>query len=113
MTDLHPRIGGLQLAIIVLTVVTALIHLFLGFSFLSFGPSLLPILFILNGIGYLGLLGLLYLPIDAVASYRSMVRWALIAFAAVTIVAFLIMGLKGAGLLAWSTKIIEVVLIVL
>jgi hypothetical protein len=113
MSELHPRIGALQIAIIVLTLATAFIHLFLGFSFLGSGPSLLPILFLLNGIGYLGLLGLLYLPISAAAPYRNIARWALMVFAAVTIVAFLLVGLQGAGTLAYSTKIIEVVLIVL
>jgi len=105
MAQTRPRIGALQIGIIVLTIATALVHLFLGFSF--------GLIFILNGIGYLGLLGLLYLPIPMVAPYRSMVRWILIAFTALTIIAWLILGLHDAGLLAYTTKLIEVVLIVL
>ena len=43
------QFGVLQIAIILLTVATAVIHLYLG---LSFGMTM----FILNGIGYFGLL---------------------------------------------------------
>ncbi len=106
MSQTQPRIGALQIGIIVLTIVTALVHLFLGISFRD-------MLFILNGVGYLGLLGLLYLPIPMVAPYHGVVRWVLILFAAITIVAWFFIGLHSAGLLAYTTKVIEIGLIVL
>jgi hypothetical protein len=105
MSQTQPRIGGLQIAIIVLTLITALVHLFIGFSFSE-------VILILNGLGYLGLLGLLYLPIAAAAPYRNYVRWILIAFAAVTIVAYFIVE-PNRGTLGYVTKLVEVVLIIL
>jgi hypothetical protein len=63
--------GLLQIGIIVLTLATAIIHLQLVF------PS---VLFILNGLGYLGLLGALYLPIPQLAGYRPLVCWALVGY---------------------------------
>lgn len=94
--------------IIILTTATALIHLFLGFS-----PTINP-LFILNGVGYLSLLaGLYYLP--QLAAQRSLIRYALIGYAAITIVAYFIV--QGADALSsplgLTTKAIEVILIIL
>jgi len=105
MSQTQPHIGALQITIIVLTLATAVVHLLLGFSFGA--------IFILNAIGYLGLLGLLYLPLPMVAPYHTAVRWALIIYTVLTIVAWLIIGLHDAGLLAYTTKLIEVVLIIL
>lgn len=116
----RPRLAGLQWAIIVLTIATALIHIGLGLTFLATGGTL----FVLNGIGYLGLLALLYWPATFLDRYRSWVRWALIAYTAVTIVAWALTGLGSplAGeikpgdtktMIAYVDKAIEVVLIVL
>ena len=95
-------IGPLQWGIIVLTIATAGIHLSLLFP---------DVLFILNGLGYLTLLAALYLPISALANYRPWVRWALMGFAALTIILWVIMGTRDS--LAYVDKAIEVVLIVL
>jgi hypothetical protein len=131
-------IGWLQIAILVLVAITALIHLQRGIG-MSFGgppgggqggpppggggqggggfnimqllPLPMPILFLLNGIGYLVLGAALYLP--ALRRYQPIVRWLLIIFAAVTIVMyFLIAGLRPnpVGIL---TKVVEVALIAL
>jgi hypothetical protein len=102
MNQTSVRLGPLQYAIIVLTAATAVIHLTLTF------PS--P-LFILNGLGYLVLLGALYLPIPQLANYRSLVRYALIAYAALTVILWVIMGSRIP--IAYVAKVIEVVLIVL
>jgi hypothetical protein len=95
-------IGPLQWGIILLTIATAGIHISLLFP---------DVLFILNGLGYLTLLAALYLPIPALANYRSWLRWALIGYTALTIILWVIMGSRGP--LAYIDKAIEVVLIVL
>jgi hypothetical protein len=74
-------------------------------------PIPLPMLFLLNAIGYLVLVAALYMP--ALRQYQPVVRWLLILFAAVTIIMYLtIVGLRPnpIGLL---TKAVEVALIVL
>ncbi len=107
MTHTTARIGPLQIGIIVLTLFTALVHLTLG---LTSTPPL--ILFILNGIGYLTLLGALYLPIPQLAPYHAQIRWVLIVFAAVTIIGWIFTGDRTL-LIGYPTKVDEVVLIVL
>ena len=95
-------IGPLQWGIILLTIATAGIHISLLFP---------DVLFILNGLGYLTLLAALYLPIPALANYRSLIRWVLMGFTALTIILWVIMGARGP--LGYSDKAIEVVLIIL
>ena len=103
-------LGTLQYAIIVLTVLTAVMHLALAAR--SSEDTLFFVLFILNGIGYLALIvGLYFIP--ALAPQRSLVRWALIGFAGVTIIAYFAFNGSdsiGSGLV---NKAIEVALIVL
>lgn len=107
------RVGGLQWGMIVLTLATAAIHFWMASKF----PDMRTI-FTLNGIGYLGLLGLLFLPLSFLARYRNLARWALIAYTAVTIVAFFYVTFSS-GWSVWddpiglATKALEVVLIVL
>lgn len=102
------RIGGLQMGVILLTLATAAIHLTLNFP---------DAIFILNGLGYVALLAALYLrlPLDLLTKNRARVRWALIAFTAVTILGWLAIGDKTLpnGMLGYVTKTIEVVLIAL
>ena len=103
-TQKATQFGILQIAIILLTVATAVIHLYLG---LSFGMTM----FILNGIGYFTLLIALYLP--QLRQYQTYTRWALIGFAAVTIAAWaVITGFDLTNPLAVVTKLIEIALIV-
>jgi hypothetical protein len=75
---------------------------------LNFGVML----FILNGLGYLGLLAALQLPIPQLARFRSTARWALIAYAALTIVLFFIMAPEYTTI-GYIDKAIEVALIAL
>jgi hypothetical protein len=103
------RLGGLQMVIIALTIGTALIHLSLKF------PN---VVFILNGLGYLGLLSVLYLPVPACTQRRGLARVLLMAFAEVTIVAWIGLGEKNLSkgyiaYLGYTDKIIEIVLIIL
>jgi hypothetical protein len=55
---------GLRVGIFLLTLATALIHLYLALSAIPYyGLNSGVMLFILNGLGYLGLLAVLQLPI--------------------------------------------------
>ena len=133
-------IGALQIAIIVLVIITALIHLQRGIG-MSFGgppggfrppagaqggpgggpgggfnimrmlPIPLPYLFLLNGIGYLVLVTALYLP--ALAQYRQIVRWLLILFAALTIVCYFAIAGFRFNPVGYLAKVVEVTLIAL
>lgn len=93
----------LRIGVILLTIATAAIHFYLGFQGFP--------LFILNGLGYLGLLGALYLPIPQITDYRNIVRWVLIGYTALTIFLWLLVGARTA--LGYTDKIIEVILIAL
>jgi hypothetical protein len=95
---------GLWVGIFLLTLATAAIHLYLG---LSFGNTL----FVLNGLGYLGLLAVLQLPIPQLARFRGAARWALMGYAALTIVLYFI---DNPGMtIGYVDKVIEVALIAL
>jgi hypothetical protein len=98
------QFGTLQIAIILLTVATAVIHLSLGI------PNGLT-MFILNGIGYLGLLVAHYLP--QLRAYQNYTRWALIGFTALTILAWAVVTkVDLTNPIGVITKLIEVTLIV-
>jgi hypothetical protein len=94
--------GIAQFGVMLLTLITALIHITLTF------PSWL---FILNGVGYLALLAALYWPTLWASRTRAMVRWLLFAYTALTIVAWIAMGDRT--VLAYVTKGAEVLLMVL
>src|SRR5215218_1388436 len=104
---------GLGVGILLLALATAVIHLFLAFSAIPlFGLNFGVVLFILNGLGYLGLLAALQLPIPQLARFRSAARWALVAYAALTIVLFFLMA-PSYTILGYVDKVIEVALIAL
>lgn len=94
------RLGSLQWAIILLAAATAVIHLWLGI------PNAF-LMFILNGIGYLALVAALYLP--QMRRYQPIVRWALILYTAVTIIAWVAIGQRNA--IGMIDKLIEAALI--
>ena len=78
---------GLGIGVFLLTLATAVIHVYLALTAIPyFGLNFGVMLFILNGLGYLGLLAALQLPIPQLARFRSAARWALVAYAALTIV---------------------------
>ncbi len=112
MTRSTVRIGALQIGVIVLTLATALIHLWLGILQLTLG-IMGGVMFVANAAGYVSLVAALYLtlPIDFLIKNRSLVRWALVAFAAVTILGWVAIGDRG--LLGYVDKVIEVALIAL
>lgn len=76
-------ITPLQIGIVVLTVATAVTHFTLNF------PD--PI-FILNGLGYLALLAVLFAPIPQFAPYRRYARWALIGYTTLTLLLWVAIG---------------------
>ncbi len=104
MTAEKSTFGPLQIGIVLLTAATALIHIALAV------PNAL-VLFYLNGLGYLALLAALYLPLAFLAPYRRWVRWALIAYTAVTVIAWAAIGDRST--IAYFDKAIEVALIAL
>lgn len=112
MTQTKDPVGSLRAGIILFTLVTAAIHLYLGFVQLSLG-MMGGIMFLANAAGYVGLLAALYwrLPIDFLTKNRGLVRWALIAFTAVTILGWVAIGTRD--LLGYFDKVVEGVLILL
>jgi hypothetical protein len=100
------QLGNKQYTIIGLTVATAIIHLALG---LFSDP--LNILFVLNGVGYLALLaGFYFLP--QLTSQRSLIRWVLIGYTAVTVVLYFVFNWPDVwGPMGIITKVIELALI--
>ena len=104
-TQMSPR----KLGIILLTIATALIHLTLAFSAMSQGDMTTFIMFLFNCIGYLVLLAAYYLPLPVARDYPKLVRWAFIAFTAVTIIGWVAIGMRNT--IAYADKLIEVVLI--
>jgi len=108
MTSMRPAEIAVRVAIIILTAATAIIHFRQAFLFLI--PD---ILFVLNGLGYLGLLAALYLPIPQLSGYKNIIRFVLIGYTALTIILwFVITGGFGMSI-AYIDKVIEAVLIVM
>ena len=108
MASFRKLLTPLGIGIIILTLITALIHLALG---LGDGNTL----FILNGLGYLALMVLYFMPSPAIFRYRGIIRWLYIGFTAVTVILFFLFN----GANAWQstlgliTKAVEIILIIL
>src|SRR5512136_1121502 len=81
------KLTGKQYGIVLLTVFTAVLHLAAAFDKTLFPDSPDP-LFILNGLGFLGLLGAYFLPIPFFQQRHELVRKGLIGFAILTIAAW-------------------------
>lgn len=94
----------IKIAILLLTLATLAIHLIV----LNSGG--IDILFTLNGLGYLVLLLLYFLPIPIAQNNRNLIRWVFIGYTAVTILAWVFVG--EPALLGYVTKAIEVLLII-
>lgn len=77
-----------QYGIVGMALITAVLHLLAAMDKQLFPDGADP-LFILNGIGYLGLLGAYFLPISFFQNKHGMVRWAFIGFAILTIAAWI------------------------
>ncbi len=102
--------SSLRMIILILALATGLIHLVLGFGDLS---SSFGIIFILNGLGYLGLAAAGYLDIAALSSLRQLARLALIGFTLLTIVLYFVINPDPFGsVFGLITKVIELALVV-
>ena len=104
------KIGGITvrpagIGIIVLTLLTAFIHIALGEP-----------LFILNGLGYLALLAALFVPISLFERRHRLIRWVFAGYILLTIVLYFVFHPNGAWQqdgLGMATKLIEVILLLL
>ena len=106
-TQMNPR----KIGIIGLTIATALIHIALAFYAIRLGDMTTLIMFLLNGVGYLVLLAAYFLPLPLARDYPKLVRWAFIAFTAVTILGWVAIGSRNP--VGYVDKVIELVLIIL
>lgn len=93
---------AIRIGVVALTLMAALVHISLLF------PD--PV-FVLNGLGYLALLAALYLPVPRLVPHRRLVRWTLIGYATLTILAWVAIGERTP--LGYSTTAGEVALVVL
>ena len=111
MNQAKNQMSPRKISIIILTVATAIIHLALAFYAMSLGDMTTLAMFLLNGIGYLVLLAAYFLPLPLARDYPRLVRWAFIAFTAVTIIGWVAFGARNT--IGYIDKLIEVALIVL
>ena len=107
MMDEYRSLNAQSYRIMGLALLTGLIHLFLGVQ-----DGIL--IFILNGLGFIALVVALYL-VPRLANLRTTIRWALVAYTAVTIIAYFVLNQlesleNGFGLL---TKAVELILVLL
>ena len=91
--------------IIILTLITTAIHVYFyttGPGFTLTGPDKLFTFFLLNALGYLGLLGLLYLPLRLPDSLHRLVRLVFIGYTILTIVLYIIISAQSG---IWSVPL--------
>lgn len=81
------KLNNVRYGIILAVLVTAVAHLLAAFDKVLFPDHVDP-LFLLNGLGYLGLLGAYFLPIPFFQQRHELVRKGLIGFAILTIAAW-------------------------
>lgn len=115
MNETRRRIGPAQAGVVLLALATAGIHLYLFLieGFLGNG-QMLPIyqlLFVGNFLAYVVLAAALYLPLSALASFRSSARVLLISVSVASIASYLHVGVFD--LLGHLTKAIEVLIVAL
>jgi hypothetical protein len=122
------RVRPLPAAVCALSGATALVHLWLGAMtnvILATQPELvaslggaaaltvMAALFYANAAGYVLLPAALYHPHPALRRYRRVTRWALIAFTAVTVVAYFALAQGQVDAFGLTDKVVEVLLIAL
>ena len=82
------NLTGKHYGIILAGLATAFLHLSL-FSQMGFDPI------VLNGLGYLALLGAYFLPISFFQERRNLVWWALLGYTVLTFILWVILGDKN------------------
>ncbi len=106
-----------RILIILLTLITSVIHFYFFFTgpgLVFSGPNVLFTFFLLNALGYLGLLGLLYLPLRLPAGLHKLVRPVFIGYTILTIALYIIISAQsGIWSAPWApiAKIAEVILV--
>lgn len=88
----RPPIGPLAAVVIVATLATAAIHLYLVPEEFDKGATGYGTLFILTGLGYLAVLAVMYVPWSRLSPVRGLARLALLGIALAAIVAYLASG---------------------
>jgi hypothetical protein len=105
--------SNLRVAIIVLTIITAVIHLGIGAGSLGTGDTTFGALFVLNGVGYLVLLAALFTKyIPVLSGQNTLSHYLMIGFAAVTIIAFFAINRLDISWVSGLTKLDELLLII-
>ena len=122
------RVRPLPAAICTLAGATALVHLWLGAMtsvMLATQPELvaslggataltvMAALFYANGAGYVALAAALYHPHPVLRRHRRAIRWALIGFTAVTVLAYFVLAQGHVDAVGVADKVIEGLLIAL
>ncbi len=98
-----------QWGIVALTAATALIHIVLALG----SEGFFLVTFLLNGLGYLGLVAGLYF-VPQLREQRTLVRWALLGFTAVTFILYFAFNWPDIwGPIGLADKAIELVLLIL
>jgi hypothetical protein len=113
LTRTQTNFGIVQIGIVLLTLVTAFVHIWINLDMGGF-------IFILNGLGYLALLVALFipqslvdrfLPANLASRYRKVVRTVFIAYTLLTILLWVAMGTRST--LAYVDKAAEILLVIL
>jgi len=111
VNDARPTLGPLAAGVILLTLVTAAIHFYLAPIEFGTGATLFGVLFVLNGLGYLTMLAVIYAPVGFLAPFRLAARMILIVIAAASIGAYFYVGVFDT--IGWVDKAVEAGLILL
>lgn len=99
----------LRIIILITALITAFVHLVvLNIPSLRSGEGL-DLLFTLNGLGYLGLIGAFILNLPFLRGREAWVVYALMAFTVVTIIAWIAVGARST--LGYLTKLDEAILL--
>lgn len=100
--------GWIQIGVILLVSATAALHLYLSWVVFSLGMS--GVLFLLNGLGYFGLLAALFVPIPVAVRFRRVSRFTLMFFTLVTIAAWVAIGERN--IIGYLNKVNELALLI-
>jgi hypothetical protein len=108
------RLTGKHYGIILFTLATAFLHLSLMPYYGAQGRPFDPI--VLNGLGYLALLGAYFLPIPFLQQRHRQVWWALFGYTVLTLILWLLLGNKNfsediASATGYYAKAAEVILL--
>ncbi len=105
----------LRIAIIILTLTTAVVHLALGIGGITSGEAdMFSIPFLLNGLGYIGLLAAMFVPgFPVFSGNRKLTHFLLIGYTALTFVLYFVFnGFADMGPAAIISKLAELLLII-